>query len=158
MNKNVIDCAALLTIYSVLSNADRIVKKDPNFTNIHNALYNVVVELSKSIKDKDIAIIKRAIREIEIELLPAGKIVTENILLNQVDQILEDIKFNVPKGKKMSSDKKYAIDLLQELIKNDEQFQIIVYEELELAEQFNSIIYRILNNQNNKILRLSCYK
>lgn len=158
MNRNIVDCAALLTVYSVLGNAERIVNNDPEFTNLHNALYNVIVELSKNIKHDDIFIIKKAIRDIERVLLPNGKVVTENMLLNQVDQILEDIKFNIPKGKNMSKDKKYAIDLLQELIRKDEQFSVIVYEELEMAEKYNSIIYEILRNSKKSKVRLSCYK
>ena len=56
MNKNVINCAALLTIHSVLSNADRIKNNDEYFTNLHNALYNVIVEFAKYLKEMDIKI------------------------------------------------------------------------------------------------------
>jgi len=59
MNKNVINCAALLTIHSVLSNADRIKNNDEYFTNLHNALYNVIVEFAKYLKEDDIENIKK---------------------------------------------------------------------------------------------------
>ena len=58
----------------------------------------------------------------------------------------------------MSNNKKYAIDLLQELIRKAEHFSVKVYEELEMAEKYNLIIYEILHNSKKSKVRLSCYK
>jgi len=81
------------------------------------------------------------------------------MLLNMIDQIIQDIYYSIPVNKNMSNEKDKAIQILLKFIYNDEQFKVIVVEELDKAENFNKIIFEILNkNNNNNYGKLKCYK
>lgn len=149
MNQRKKSLVKLLTIFVILSNSDRIKNKEKYFTSLHNCLYNLTSLFTYNNNLNERKQIQEAIYNLEKKVLPAGFIISENLLLNMLDQEIENIRFSANKsGKHLSGEKLKTMNKLQELIYNDEQFNNLNnVENLDNADKINQIINELLEEK-----------
>ena len=146
-----------LTIFVILNNSERIRNKEPFFTSLHNQLWNITSCFAYDGNKNEAKLIRKYIDKLEKSILPSGLVLTELTLLNMVDMLIENIKFDVKNyGKSLSSNKLKEMDLMQEMIYsepeykqfiNNPEYSELCLENLDKAEELNNYINKILEEK-----------